>query len=332
MRNLTAKELKVFDNLSNVHTSDADLGGVIQEVINAVNRPKVPAGAPVNAVAASETLTVDGVVVHGEVVVIDNPMVSGIDVYEFVADLAQSVSDPTNIPVDITDYATASSGSLTVDTQPTSGDTMTIGGKVYTFVPVGTDTADGEISIGAGLAEAQANIVAAINGEDDINIANPFASASIFDANTDVSTITALVGGVAGDSIDTTHTFDAVTNVFGADTLSGGADCTAANAITALVAAITASDTQGVGAADGTGDTLVLTADVKGAAGNDIAIGVAMANGSFTEDAEVLSRGVDGTIANRGDIKLDDTYVYIAIDDNTIIDANWRRVALGNAY
>lgn len=332
MRELTAKELKVFNNLSNVHTSDADLGGVIQEVINAVNSPKLPAGAPVNAVAASETLTLIGVVVHGEVVVIDNPMVSGIDVYEFVADSAQSVSDPTNIPVDITPYVTASTGSLTVDTQPTSGDTMTIGGKTYIFVPVGTDTADGEISIGADLAEAQANIVAAINGEDGLNVANPVVSASIFNGDTNVSTITALVGGVAGDFIGTTETFTAVTNMFGAATLGGGADCTAANAITALVAAITNLDTQGVGAADGAGDTLVLTADVKGAAGNDIAIGVAMANGSFTEDAEVLSGGVDGTVANAGDIMFDDTYVYIAVDDNTIADANWRRVALGNVY
>lgn len=332
MRNLTAKELKVFNNLSNVHTSEADLGGVIQEVINSVNNPLVPSGAPVNAVAASETLTLTGVVVHGEVVVIDNPMVSDIDVYEFVADSVQSVSDPTNIPVDITPYVTASTGSLTVDTQPTSGDTMTIGGKVYIFVPVGTDTADGEISIGADLTEAQANIVAAINGEDGLNVANSVVSASIFNGDTDVSTITALVGGVAGDSIRTTGTFTTVTNIFGAATLGGGADCTAANAITALVAAITNLDTQGVGAADGEGNTLVLTADVKGAAGNDIAIGVAMTYGSFTEDADVLSGGVDGTIANRGDIKLDDTYVYIAIDDNTIADANWRRVDLGNAY
>jgi hypothetical protein len=332
MRNLTAKELKVFNNLSNVHTSEADLGGVMQEIIDSVNNPHVPSGAPVNAVAASETLTVTGVVVHGEVVVIDNPLVSGMDVYEFVADSAQSVSDPTNIPVDITPYVTASTGSLTVDTQPTSGDTMTIGGKTYIFVPVGTDTADGEISIGADLAEAQANIVAAINGEDDINIANPVVSASIFNTNTDVSTITALVGGVAGDSIVTTETFTAGTNAFGAAALAGGADCTAANAITALVAAITNLDTQGVGASDEAGDTLVLTADVKGAAGNDIAIGVVMTNGSFTEDAEALSGGVDGTVANAGDIMFDDTYVYIAVDDNTIADANWRRIAVGAAY
>ena len=84
--------------------------------------------------------------------------------------------------------------------------------------------------------------------------------------------ITALVGGAAGDLIATTETFTAVTNVFAAATLGNGADCLAADAVTAIVAAVTASDVKGVGAVDGTGNTVVLTADVAGAHGNAIPV------------------------------------------------------------
>ena len=170
MDNLNAKEVKIFNNLSRVQSPSVSLGNKMQGVIDKLNAPfPGTLGSPVNAVAAKAILEISGVVFHGETVVINNPLTEGFDVYEFVADSAQSVSVETNYPVDITSYVTPSSINLVVDIQPIAGDKMTIGGKEYTFVALGTAAVDGDIDVGASLADAQAAIVAAINGVDEIN-------------------------------------------------------------------------------------------------------------------------------------------------------------------
>ena len=81
--------------------------------------------------------------------------------------------------------------------------------------------------------------------------------------------------------------------------VSGGA--TAPAAVTALVAAITASATEAVSAADGTGDTVVVTADYAGV-GSDAIYGTAVNTIATTETcanaswgAALLAGGVDGT-------------------------------------
>lgn len=113
--------------------------------------------------------------------------------------------------------AVASQGTLTMDTQPTAGDTMTIGTKTYTFTADGTAAADGEIDVGADLADAKTLVPAAINGTDGINTAHTQVTAAAFVG--DDMVITASTKGTAGDSIATTETFTAVTNVFDAATL-----------------------------------------------------------------------------------------------------------------
>lgn len=281
-------------------------------------------GTPVNAVAASGTLTISGVAVDSETVTI------GDDIYEFAADVAQTVTGD-NIAVDITSYVTASQGTLTVDTQPTAADTMTIGTKEYAFVAIGEADADGEISVGIDLATAQANIVAAINGTDGINTAHTLVSAGDFATNTCV--ITALFGGTDGDTIATTENFIAVTNIFNAVTLgttTSGVDCSAANSITAIVAA-SVSGTENVTLADGDGDTVTVTADTAGVVGNSIATTETMANGVFS--AATLENGIDGTVvADKGFWYADENYIYYAIDANTTASQNWRRIAIGSAY
>lgn len=155
-------------------------------------------------------------------------------------------------------------GTLTVDTQPTATDTMVIGDKTYTFVADGSEANDGDISVGTDLATAQANIVDAINGDDAINTASEYVTAGAFGTN--VSTLTAITAGVSGNTIETTETFTAVTNIFDANTLG-------------------------------------------------------------TETA-----GVDGTVGEFRDSYLDSSYLYVAIADNTISGANWRRIDLGSEY
>jgi hypothetical protein len=100
---------------------------------------------------------------------------------------------------------------LTMDTQPTANDTVTVGPTTYTFKA--SPTLAGEIARGANLGAAQTNFVAAING-DSLNAANPVASAAAFSLNACV--LTARIPGTAGNSIPCTETFTAVTNIFDA--------------------------------------------------------------------------------------------------------------------
>lgn len=278
------------------------LGGVIL---------KLPeAGTPVNAVKAKSTLTYTDVVVDGETITIGN------DVYEFAADEAQSV-EVGNIAVDIQEYTTQSAQTLTIDTQVTATNTMTVGITEYTFVANGTaELGADDIELGTDLAGTQANIVAKLNARADVTCS---------DFETNVATITAVVGGTAGDDIATTETFTAETNIFGGTSLGSGVDCTGANAILAVVAT-SASGTEFVVVTDGAGDTLVVTAQYAGTHPEHIVTETTCANGTF--DAKHLDGGVDGTLAERGDLYIDASYLYIATADNGVTGTNWKKITL----
>lgn len=115
---------------------------------------------------------------------------------------------------------------LTVDTQPTNGDTITLFGKTWTCVTDGTAATAGQINIGANLADFQAILKTAINGttppsaNDYIDLAtddrrdyqNGQVTCGTFAAN--VVTITSY-GKMAPS-----ETFTAGTNVFGTETVS----------------------------------------------------------------------------------------------------------------
>jgi len=323
MLNLTPRELQVFNFLSKLRDPDVKLGDKMAEIINA----SCETGTPVNAISAKATLAITGVSIHGETFTI------GDDTYEFLTDSLQSKAAPENIAINITTTTVQASGSLTVDTQPISGDTFTIGTKTYVFVPVGTANFEGEISIGADLAEVQIAIIAAINGTDGHNTPNTLVSASDF--SNDISTITSFIGGTIGNSIATTETFTAVGNIFGGTTLSSGTNCTAANTALAVIAAINNNTKSLVSAAAGTGDAVVITAKTSGADGNKIGLAKIMANADFeddTESIELLTGGINGTIASGMKFMADSTYMYFCPMGNKISDKNWRRVSLGSVY
>jgi len=240
----------------------------------------VATGTSTAATKAVGTLSVGGVVIHGETVSVGNGTLD--DVYEFLTTASQTVTTAGNIAVDITGGATASAGTLTIDTLVTAGDTLTIGTKVYTYVALGTADADGEIDIGAAAANSQVNTVAAINGTDTHNTAHTLVTAGTFGANDSI--ITALIAGTSGDAIVTTAVMTTGTNVLDAGTLGttvAGVDCIAATAITAIVAAELASGTAAVVFADAATVAVTVTADAAGIAGNLYATTETMANGAF---------------------------------------------------
>lgn len=272
MANLNATELKVLNNLSNVHNPNVDLGTLVDER----TEPHLVFGTPVKSVAASKVLTISGVVKHGETVTI------GSDVYLFWADDGDAEIPADKIIVDIGASSQTiiwAEGELAIGVQPTAGDKVTLGTKVYTWVPVGTANADGEISIGTNVAEARTNYVAAVQGTDGFNTMHPLITCENFWEGT--CSHYAKIGGTLGNTYATTTSFSSVDNHFHAATLTGGADCLASEAVAELVVMITSDDTQGVGAVDGAGDTVVLTADEPGVAGNQISIAETMPNGAF---------------------------------------------------
>lgn len=335
MDSLTVTEKKVFNNMSRVLNGDILLGDEVQDLIDEdvslaaaiqavsdlVDQPAA-VGTPVNAVAATMDLDVTGVVIDGETVSL------GDDDYEFLTDAALTLTDPANLVVDITGGATGSVVTLTIDTQVVAGDTMTIEGKVYTFVPDGTANADGEVDVGTDLASCKLAIVAAINGSDGHNV--PHAEVSIAAFQTNDAVLTVLIGGTAGDATTSTETFTAGGNIFSGATFASGVDCIAATAITAFVAAVTALDTEGVGAVDGSGDVVELTADVAGVIGNAIVLAETCANAAFTAAAVLMTGGVDGTVGEAGALLMDSSYIYVALAENTIADANWVRAAIAS--
>jgi uncharacterized protein len=121
--------------------------------------------------------------------------------------------------------AVAAQGKLTIASNPSGGETMTLGSKTYTFDPAAALTnADGHIAIGGSLAATQSNIVGAINRTGTPGV--DYAAAMT--VNPDVSAgsfagndlvLTAKTPGAAGNSIATTATFAVVGNHFDAATL-----------------------------------------------------------------------------------------------------------------
>lgn len=115
--------------------------------------------------------------------------------------------------------AVAATRVLTMDTQPTAGDTITINGIAYAWVNSGA--VSGQINRGADLAAAKVNLVAAINGTDLIQAGpNPFVSAAAFISHS--MTITARIPGPRGNDYTLAETFTAGTNVWAGATMTGG--------------------------------------------------------------------------------------------------------------
>lgn len=133
------------------------------------------------------------------------------------------------------------SGTLTFSGVGTAADTVTIGSTVYTLRAAPTTVA-GEVKIGATASETAANLVAAIMG-DDAGSGDEYGSLTTAHPDVDavavgpVVTVTAKVGGTAGNSIATTEVSTSAS--FGAATLTGGTATPIQRAIGILVAAIT---------------------------------------------------------------------------------------------
>lgn len=120
--------------------------------------------------------------------------------------------------------AVASTGTLTMETNPTAAETIVITqGEVvetYTFkaTPGEEDDplGDFDVEIGDAVADTQAALVLVVNAQSALVSVGDFAS--------DAAVFTAKVKGVIGDTIETEDTLTAAGDGFAAAALSGGVD------------------------------------------------------------------------------------------------------------
>lgn len=114
-------------------------------------------------------------------------------------------------------------GKLTLQNQPSVGETITLGTKTYSFVASLVTNTDGQIVIGANAAATRANIMAAVNLSGLPG--SQYASATSLNADVEATStsgndiiFTAKIGGTSGNSIVSTSTL-VVPNTFDAGTL-----------------------------------------------------------------------------------------------------------------
>lgn len=246
----------------------------------------------VAAVAASGTLTISGVVSDGETVVI-----GGLDntrTYYFSTGLSSVPSG--NVSVDISANGTKAQGTMTIAEPVTVGDTFAVGSRTYVFVTAGTENIEGEISVGADEAATKVNIVAAINGTDGINSANPEVTAAAFAG--DDCVMTARHPGIWANSIPFTEiVLTHASNVLdGSGTFGGtttGVECSASDAGDALVTALAGDSLAEVSGVNASG-TVTVTAVATGSSYNAVTTTETMTNGAF--GAGTLASGVTGNL------------------------------------
>jgi hypothetical protein len=129
------------------------------------------------------------------------------------------VFNPNDVPI-----GTQATGTLTATANFGNTETVTTGTKTYTFQTVLTNV-DGNVLIGASLADSLNNLAAAIAlgaGSGTVYAAATTANTFVYAASTTATTLVLLAkqGGTAGNSIATTET--AANASFGGATLSGG--------------------------------------------------------------------------------------------------------------
>lgn len=161
--------------------------------------------------------------------------------------------------------------------------TFTSGSNLFDAVTLGTTTAGVDCTRGnAGSALARAINLSDTQGVGGNSAAGSGATLVILTADEKFP-----------GEIATTETM--ANGSFGAATLVADTNCTAANAETAIAAAINGNANSAYTAVGGAGTTVVVTAKLKGTAANTTSTTETMANGSW--GADTLAGGLNGTVS-----------------------------------
>ncbi len=205
---------------------------------------------------------------------------------------------------------------------------------------VATTNIDTAQTIQAKVPGVDANTIATL--EDDDHLAWDGATMNSGTPGVTAATATITIGTRVYTFVDELSETEADAIVD--QILYGGAE---ADALDNMKLAINAGATAGtnystgtvvnadVTAGTNTDTTQVVTAKTKGVAGDLIAIDESLANTVWDDPAGTLGTevaGVDGTVGVANETCVDASYLYHCLAANTIADANWRRMTLGNVY
>jgi len=271
----------------------------------------LPYGTPVNAVAASGVVTFDG-----------TPFVR-------------------------VHYENAN-GTITITDIPVADEHLVIGSQTFHFKATRTTT--GEIAINADNTVQAENIVSAITSDlttvEATNIAGVVSLLSTLEGTLGNSTIfTTNATGIAVNGSGTLENgiddvreyitigiddFEFVTLRSGAGSFQVTVNANNTTQGDNLVAALADSDI--VDASNNAG-TVTIISKIKGIIGNSYilsehATGTAVS--SVTNGK--LDGGVNGTPGSINEMCANENFIYRAINNNTIADANWRRIATGESF
>ncbi len=196
-----------------------------------LNFPNIAAGETEELTVESQEAYAGGIVTLGQ----PSGFPDGLIATAFINasdQIVVRVHNPTAADIDPSaGAAIAAEATLTMDTEPLDGDDYTIDAKVYTFQTTLTDV-DGNVNIGASLAQAKLNLVSAMDlsgvaGTDYATSMSAHTTVDVAAFISDDAVLTAKVAGRAGNLIALAETFDEVTNVFDAaflGTTTQGAD------------------------------------------------------------------------------------------------------------
>ena len=281
-------------------------------------------GAPQNAKKASATISFSDVISDTETITI------GSNVYEF--DYTDAVT-AGRIKIDMTDYLTKATATLTYTNIPVIEKTITIGTaaslETYEMVAAADEVTDPDnIPVVLGTTLTAANAVTKLAEAINSNSALVSAVANTTDGKV---VITALAGGTGANTLAIATTETNASFGLGVTTLSGGLNtCTTANGSACLVAALNANEDEVVSATLGAdAESVVISNKLVGTEGNSVAVSTTCASGSFDDGVTKLFGGQYATPCQTACyIDISGTWYFASIPVTKWTENGWYSAAL----
>lgn len=330
----------LYENVGDVNSAVWDLIGQV----SGEESQLTDAEAPVNAVNSYAIVTASSVVagLRAESVVTANTVVDG-DTLTIGAITYRAKTTPAqayDVALGANDAEFLDNLKLAINASGVGDGTDYFAGTLAHPVVVATTNGASTQKVVARASGTSANATATTSTGGTLTWADTTLGGGTGDSNAGVAGATAVVD-------DVTYTFvnelaesiaenDAIVN----EVLVGISDATALDNFKSAVNGTagegtvystgTAQPTATVTATTNTDTTQTIEFNTAGVIGDgECAVS---ATGGLTFDDTNLHDGVDGTVGDKGQQYVGSTYLYTAIDDNTISGKNWRRVSLGSVY
>lgn len=305
------KLMTVPDTASDTLTTNAAIQTLTNKTLTAptITNPKLTlkTDTPVNAVASTLTTELTGE--NNDLTYIaktkgaegDNISVAYVNPGTPNAELTVGVvgtAITVNLATDAGTAASADIGSGDDGTVTTTVDAVGDAGNDYTIeVVVGTGE---NVALSAAIDGTEITVTLGTDGTGAADNAKNTA-ALVAAAISILDGVTAAASG-EGDA--------ALTTAEGPTSFLGGVDPAITTTANDIITAI---------GEDEDADELVAVAKAAENSGAGVVTAMATTN---------LDNGADGTVGSQWEIRVDDSYIYIAVDDNTVADANWKKVAI----